>query len=149
MTRTWLTTSFLIYCHLKVCPMIRQILKVMFTAIVFGFILTTILFLSIGDDNYLLVLAIVGLIVGILAAIPLRNKFINRNLAIALISFFSFIALLLITYAVYGFIFGEDMISGNQYYEMGGILPFLAFGVAIPFIFSSITIALYIQKREL
>jgi hypothetical protein len=129
--------------------MIKKILKVLCTAIVFGSLLTFILFISISDDNYLLIFAIIGLIVGTLTAIPLRNKYMNRNLAIVLISFFSFIALLLITYAVYGFIFGEDMITGNRYYEMGGMLPYLAFGTAIPFVFISITIALFIKRREL
>jgi uncharacterized membrane protein YjjP (DUF1212 family) len=129
--------------------MIKKILKVLCTVIVFGSLLTFILFLSIGDDNYLLIFAIIGLIVGTLTAIPLRNKYMNRNLAIVLISFFSFIALLLITYAVYGFIFGEDMITGNLYYEMGGMLPYLEFGTAIPFVFISITIALFIKRREL
>ncbi len=128
--------------------MIRRVFKVIFTAIVTGIILVTILFLSVADDSFLGVFAIIGLLVGALFAYLLRNKHIPRNPAVIFISFFSIIALLLIIYGVYGIVFDKDLITGNKYYEMAGMIPFLALGVSIPLILLSITISLFIKKRE-
>lgn len=129
--------------------MIRLVFKMTFTAIIIGAIFTFILFLSIGDDNYLGAFAIIGLLVGALLAYLLKNKHIPRVWAITFISLFSFIALLLIIYGVFGFIFDKDIITGHTYYEMGGIMPYLAIGVSLPLALTSITISLYLKKKKL
>ena len=127
--------------------MFKVILKVVFIAIIIAMIFTVGYQLVFGDvGNYWWILMIIGVAAGAFAGFKIKDKYIGRTLGITLLGFFLFLALLMIVYGAYGLIFDRDLITGQKYMEMGGMLPYLAIAASLFPMFLAFTVKLYLKK---